>query len=175
MKKGRTNIFLTGMMGTGKSTVGRHLAHRLGMTFVDTDDALEEVTGMLIREILEQYSENRFRDMESALFHEMAQQANHVFSTGGGIVLRKQNRDVLKHHGLTILLRAHPRFLAKRIGDRTTRPLLDDADDIELRLKQIWNRRKKWYESTAHLIVDTDELSQEEMTQSIINHLADET
>lgn len=167
----RRNIFLTGMMGTGKSTAGKQLAEMLGMKFIDTDEQIETVTGMSIKEIFKKLGEKRFRDIESTYFREKALEDNQVFSTGGGIVLRKENRNVLKNKGFTILLRVQPRSLSERIGTSSTRPLLRSAENVEERLSGIWYDRKTYYESTADLIIDADDLDPEYVVKTITDFL----
>ena len=100
------NLFIIGMMGSWKSTVGRKLADNMGMEFVDTDDAIEEVTEMKISDIFSEFGEDRFREMETAFFIEKAKQTGQVFSTGGGIVLESENRKVLKKNGTLFFLNA---------------------------------------------------------------------
>ena len=87
------------MMGSWKSTVGRKLAEALNLEFIDTDDAIEEVTEMKISDIFREFGEDRFREMETAFFLEKSKQTGHVFSTGGGIVLSSQNRKDLLNNG----------------------------------------------------------------------------
>ena len=95
------NIFLIGMMGSWKSTVGSKLASTLDMEFIDTDDAIEEITEMKISDIFREFGEERFREMETAFFVEKAKQSGQVFSTGGGIVLSSENQKVLIENGTT--------------------------------------------------------------------------
>jgi len=165
------NIFLTGMMGTGKSTVGNQLAKLLKMTFIDTDEYAEKKTGKTIREIFQEFGEEEFRLIESEYFQNKARDSNQVFSTGGGIVIREKNRKVLRNNGYTVLLRVHPKSLANRIGTSYTRPLLQNTDNMEERLTKIWNDRKSLYESTADLIIDADNLTYEEVVKIIVNQL----
>lgn len=169
-RKSKHNIFLIGMMSSGKTTVGKQIAQKLNMEFVDIDDIVEKVTDTPIPEIFEKYGEKRFRDMEGAFFREKAMQTNQVFATGGGVVLDNKNRQVLKNSGITILLRTRSDSLSKRIRSTVSRPLLQDADDLEDRLAFIWDERKSYYESTAHFIVDTDKLSPEIVVQIIIHN-----
>ncbi|MDP6570474.1 MAG: shikimate kinase, partial [Candidatus Marinimicrobia bacterium] len=91
------NLFLIGMMGSWKSTVGKKLAIALNMEFVDTDDVIEEVTEMKVSDIFSEFGEVRFREMELAFFKEKSKQTGHIFSTGGGIVLQTENRNILKN------------------------------------------------------------------------------
>ena len=165
------NIFLIGMMGSWKSTIGSKLAEVLNMEFIDTDDAIEEVTTMKIAEIFLEFGENKFREMEEAFFSEKAKQDGQVFSTGGGIILSKKNRKVLKNNGICFFLNASPQILADRIYNTIKRPLLTDSDNLEDRLQKIWHNRSKFYRNCAHHIVKTDELKPPEVLDEIIKIL----
>lgn len=172
-KSRRKNIFLIGMMGSGKTSVGRLLAGELKMTFVDIDETIETVTEKSISEIFKEYGEQGFRELEGAFFREKAGQNNQVFSTGGGIILDEKNREVLHHKGFTVLLKASPDSLAKRIRNPATRPLLYSSHDLQGRLTQIWNKRQKLYESVARLSIATDDLAPGEAAERIIDYIRD--
>ena len=158
-------------MGSWKSTVGRKLAATLDMEFIDTDDAIEEMTEMKIADIFREFDEKRFREMETAFFVEKAKQSGHVFSTGGGIVLSAENRKVLKENGTTFLLDAFPKTLTDRIHNTTNRPLLTDSDNIEDRLQNIWQERRELYRNCAHHVIKTDELKPPEVLDEILKIL----
>jgi len=165
------NLFIIGMMGSWKSTVGRKLAQNMAMEFVDTDDAIEEVTEMKISDIFREFGEDRFREMETAFFIEKAKQTGQVFSTGGGIVLESENRKVLKKYGTTFFLNASIETLTNRIHNTTKRPLLANSENMQLRLEQIWNERKSFYKSSAHHTIDTDNLNPTQVLDEILNFL----
>ena len=165
------NLFLIGMMGSWKSTVGRKLALALKMEFVDTDDAIEEVTEMKISDIFREFGEIRFREMESAYFNEKAKQSGLVFSTGGGIVLEAVNRIGLQNKGICFLLAASPKTLSQRIQNTTKRPLLTESDNLEAQLQKIWDERSDYYRESAHHIIATDELQPEEVIEEIMKIL----
>ena len=165
------NLFLIGMMGSWKSTVGHQLADNMGMEFVDTDDAIEEVTDMKISDIFREFGEDRFREMETAFFIEKAKQTGQVFSTGGGIVLGPENRKVLKQYGTTFFLNASIEILADRIHNTTKRPLLTQSDNVQLRLEQIWQERESFYKDSAHHIIDTNNLNSTQVLDEILNLL----
>ena len=109
------NLFLIGMMGSWKSTVGRKLAETIKMEFVDIDDAIEEVTEMKISDIFQEFGETRFREMETAFFSEKSKQENQIFSTGGGVIMDPRNRNVLKKNGTTIFLNASIEKLDRKL------------------------------------------------------------
>ena len=171
------NLFLIGMMGSWKSTVGCKLAATLEMEFIDTDDAIEEINEMKMADIFKEFGEKRFREMEKAFFIEKAKQPGQIFSTGGGIILRKENRKVLQNCGICFFLEASPQTLADRIHNTTKRPLLTDSDNIEDRLKTIWNDRSQLYINSAHHIIKTDNLEPPQVLNEIIKilevHIAD--
>lgn len=166
-----SNIFLIGMMGSWKSTVGRKLAKKLRMNFVDTDDAIEEIMSMKVSEIFQEFGEQRFRDMESSYFAEKSKQHGFIFSTGGGIVLDENNRNILQSNGLCFLLEASPKTLAYRIKNTAKRPLLNNTDDTENRLIKIWNERKEFYHFSAHHIVSTEKIQPNAVVEKILNLL----
>ena len=157
-------------MGSWKSTVGRKLSDALNLEFIDTDDAIEEVTEMKISDIFRDFGEDRFREMETAFFIEKAKQAGQVFSTGGGIVLNPENRKVLKY-GTTFFLNASTNTLANRIHNTTKRPLLANSENLETCLEKIWNERKSLYIGSAHHTIDTDNLNPKLVLYEILNFL----
>ena len=159
------------MMGSWKSTVGRKLADNMGMEFVDTDDAIEEVTEMKISDIFREFGEDRFREMETAYFIEKAKQTGQVFSTGGGLILGYQNRKVLKKYGTTFFLKASIETLADRIHNTKERPLLTVSENLQIRLEQIWKERKSFYRNSAHHMIDTDDVNPTQVLDEILNLL----
>ena len=165
------NLFLIGMMGSWKSTVGRKLAQSMDMEFIDTDDAIEEIMEMKISDIFSEFGEDRFREMETAFFIEKAKQTGQVFSTGGGIVLGSENRKVLKQYGTTFFLNASIEILADRIHNTTKRPLLSQSDNVQLRLERIWQKRESFYKDSAHHIIDTNNLNSAQVLDEILNLL----
>ena len=165
------NLFLIGMMGSWKTTVGRKLAATLDMEFIDTDDAIEEMTEMKVTDIFREFDEKRFREMETAFFVEKAKQSGHVFSTGGGIVLEKDNRNVLQNSGVCFFLDASRKILAQRIHNTDKRPLLADSDNLEDRLKTIWQDRSELYKNSAHHIIKTDKLKPAQVLDEILKIL----
>ena len=165
------NIFLIGMMGSWKSTVGKKLSKKLGLNFVDTDDAIEEIMSMKVSEIFQEFGEPRFREMESSYFAEKSKQQKFIFSTGGGIVLDEYNRNILQSNGFCFLLEASPKTLAYRIKNTAIRPLLKNTDDTENLLTRIWNERKEFYYSSAHHIISTEKLQPNGVVSQILELL----
>ena len=170
MRNESKNIFLIGMMGSWKSTVGRELAISLDLKFIDTDDEIEESTEQSIVDIFKQRGETQFRKMETAYFIEKSQQPGFVISTGGGIVAMEANRNALKNNGITIFLKASPETLSYRIKNTDKRPLLHGNDAL-FQLSSIWKERKVFYEASAHLTIETDRLNPAQVLDVIIKKL----
>ena len=165
------NLYLIGMMGSWKSTVGRKLAEAIGMEFIDTDDAIEEVTEMKISEIFSKFGESRFREMETAFFIEKAKQSGQVFATGGGIVLESTNRKILQSNGTSFFLSASTDILTTRLHNTKKRPLISDDKNLKSCLEQIWEDRKNYYIDSAHHTIQTDDLSPPQVLDKILNLL----
>ncbi|MDR0481432.1 MAG: shikimate kinase [Gallionellaceae bacterium] len=152
----QTRCALIGMPGCGKSTVGRHLARRLGLPFVDMDQRLEEQLGCSISQYFEQCGEAAFREREAAALSELAAQTGPlVLSTGGGAVLRPGNRDALRRgFAPVIYLRTSPEELFRRLRHDTVRPLLQVSDPLA-RLRDLYQSRDPLYRETAHYVIET--------------------
>ena len=159
-------IFLTGYMGTGKTSVSLCLGKRLSIPVVDMDAEIERRSGMSINEIFKYKGEESFRDMETALLRELSDKDTSVIvSCGGGVVLRKENRDILKKQN-TILLIADPAAVLKRLSTDNTRPLLKDKKSIS-EIRDMMDIRMPLYRSCARQIIDTDKISPEEVCSLI--------
>lgn len=148
------NIIFIGLMGAGKTTVGRQLAKQLGKTFYDTDHEIEKRTGVKIPVIFDLEGEAGFRKREAAVIEEMAHQTNIVLATGGGAVLAQKNRKVLKENGCVIYLRATVNDLYKRMRHDKQRPLLQNVD-IKAKLETLYQERNPIYTEMADMILDT--------------------
>lgn len=142
-------IALIGMPATGKTSMGRRLAKHYGLAFDDLDQLLVRELGCSIAEYFEQMGEEAFRDMETRLLQRHAENAsNCILATGGGVVLRSQNREILKKHYCVIYLRARPEVLLWRVRNDRTRPLLQVSDPLA-RLKALYEVRHPLYQETA--------------------------
>jgi shikimate kinase len=148
------NIFFIGLMGAGKTTVGKIIAKNLGKTFYDTDQVIEQRTGVKVATIFELEGEEGFRKRETAMIEELSQLDNIVMATGGGAVLLPENRLMLKQHGYVIYLRANVHDLWHRMRNDKQRPLLQNVD-VRAKLTQLYQERNPFYTETASLIVDT--------------------
>jgi shikimate kinase len=147
------NIVLTGFMGTGKSTVGRLLAHGLDFTFVDVDARIETEAGKSISRIFQSDGEEHFRKLEAKLAVELAAKDHQVIATGGGFVLNPHNITVFKPCGVIVTLTATPEVIYKRIKEERQRPLLAVADPLA-RISELLLERAPYYQN-ADLTVDT--------------------
>ncbi len=148
------NIFLIGMMGAGKTSVGRVLAKRLNKVFYDSDHVIEERTGVKIPVIFEIEGEPGFRHRESAVLDELTALDDVVLATGGGAVLAQENRDRLRTRGTVVYLRASVKDLLNRTRHDKNRPLLQTADP-RARLNELYEMRDPLYREVAHVTIDT--------------------
>ena len=142
------------MMGAGKTTVGRQLAQRLGKSFVDTDQDIEQRTGVAVKVIFEIEGEAGFRKRESEALDRLTAMTDLVLATGGGAVLDAGNRQWLSERGFVIYLHAQPRDLWMRTRNDKTRPLLQ-TDDPRARIQALYDFRDPLYRQVADLVVDT--------------------
>ncbi|MCZ4312355.1 shikimate kinase [Comamonadaceae bacterium G21597-S1] len=146
---------LVGLPGSGKSTVGRHLARRLQLPFVDSDQVIEARLGYSIRQYFEQEGEARFRDLEAQVIDELTRDPRRgVLSTGGGSVLRPENRRHLHDRGRVIYLKSSPEELFRRLRHDRNRPLLQVEDPLS-RLRELYEIRDPLYRETAHFTIET--------------------
>jgi shikimate kinase len=164
------NLFLVGMMGAGKTTLGRALAQRTGLDFVDTDRVLIERTGVPVATIFEIEGEDGFRKRESDVLAELAERQGCVVATGGGAVLAEDNRRVMRAAGTVIYLRARLESLWERTRHDTSRPLLATPDP-RATLAQILEKRDPLYRDAAHLIVETGSQSAAVLVNRVMSAL----
>jgi shikimate kinase len=147
-------VALVGLPGAGKSAIGRRLAQRLQLPFVDSDHVIEERIGCSIRDYFEREGEAGFRDLEQSVIAELAAAPHGVVATGGGAVLREANRTQLRDHFHVIYLRSSPEDLFRRLRHDVKRPLLQVADPLG-RLRELHDARDPLYRETAHETVET--------------------
>lgn len=151
----RGNLFLVGLPGAGKSTLGRQLARRLRKPFVDADTELEKRLGVSIATIFEIEGESGFRDREQDVIADLTAMEGVVLSTGGGAVIRPDNRVRLRDNGTVIYLHAEPVTLWARLRHSRNRPLLQTADPLA-RLAELYRQRDALYRETAAHVVESD-------------------
>jgi shikimate kinase len=148
------NIALVGMPGCGKSTVARHAARQLGLGFVDTDHEIEARIGVSIRDFFATHGETAFRDVESEVVSDVVQRQGCIIATGGGAVLREQNRHALRGRCTVVYLRSTPEDLARRLRNDLKRPLLQGSDPVR-RMRELYRDRDAHYRDTAQFILET--------------------
>ena len=167
-------IVLVGLMGAGKSTVGRRLAKRLGLPFVDTDTEIEEAAGATTAELFERYGETEFRDGERRLVSRLIDGTVRVIATGGGAFIDPATRQLLNERAITVWLDAPVEVLAERTGRRDTRPLLRGGDR-SAKLARLSEQRQPMY-AEAHIHVRTGNGAHSHVVEAIIaaviDHLA---
>jgi len=165
-----TSCFLIGLPGSGKSTVGRQLARRISLPFFDSDHVIEQRLSCSIREFFEREGEARFRDIEAAVLDELTAGPACVVSTGGGSVLRQENRDHLHQRGSVVYLRSTPEEVFRRLRYDRNRPLLQVADPLQ-RLKDLFAVRDPLYRETAHFMIETGRPSVAMLVNMIVMQL----
>lgn len=163
---GPENIYLVGLMGAGKTSVGRLLAKRMGKAFFDSDAEIESATGVRIPLIFEIEGESGFRAREEKMIEKLTALSGIVLATGGGAVLSSANRNLLKSHGRIIYLRATAEDLWRRTRRDRNRPLLQTANPLA-KLKELHALRDPLYMQIADLIVDTGAQSVGNLTSKI--------
>ena len=161
------NIFLVGVMGAGKTTVGRLLAKKLNRTFVDTDVEIEKRCGVPIPMIFEMEGEAGFRKREAQVIDELTKEKNLVLATGGGAVLLPENRKNLKERGTVFYLRANPHELWLRTRNDKGRPLLNN-NDPKGTLEKLYAIRDPLYRETAHHVIDTGKPSVAQLVNTLM-------
>jgi shikimate kinase len=171
-KYGSRNIFLVGLMGAGKTTVGRMLAKRLNLAFGDSDREIENRTGVVVPTIFEIEGEEGFRRRETKVIADMTARRDSVLATGGGAVLRQENRDNLKANGFVIYLNAPPHVLWERTRHDKNRPLLR-VDDPLRKLQELFFVRDPIYREVADLVVDDGKGNAQAIVQMLAKEVSD--
>jgi len=162
----KKNIVLIGFMGTGKTTVGKILAKKLGMNFVDVDELIEKTAGLKISAVFARFGEAYFRDIETEIIKSITKNSSQVIATGGGAVLRDENLNALKSNGVVFCLTASEELIFDRIKDNNERPLLQVENPKE-KIRELLAKRMPRY-MMADFIINTDGLTQEEVSEKII-------
>lgn len=168
------NVILVGFRCAGKTTVGKQLAQRTGMPFVDCDEHIEQRTGLAISEIFERCGESFFRELESQAIAELCKQQGVVIAMGGGAILRHKNVLNMKRHGKVVYLKIDPETAVLRIrsdpASRRRRPRLSEAP-LEEEVRRQMELRESYYRRAADLVVRADEREVEEIVTEIIRQL----
>ena len=164
-------VVLVGLMGVGKSTVGRRLAKRLGLSFVDSDAAIEDASGYSAAEVFERYGERDFRDGERRLVARLIEGDVRVIATGGGAYVDPRTRELLNERAITVWLDAPVEILAERTGRRNTRPLLRNGDRKDT-LERLSEERRPSY-AEAHIHVKSGDGAHKDVVDAIVRALED--
>ena len=163
----RTNIVLVGFMGSGKSSIGRIVAGRLGFLFVDTDLVISQRAGMEISQIFAREGEDGFRARETEAIESLGDLNRCVIATGGGAVLREKNRALLRELGFVVCLAASEEVIFERVARNTRRPLLQ-TENPRATVSQMLAARQPFYEQAAEVIVDTSALAHSQSADAVI-------
>ncbi len=163
------NLYLVGMMGAGKTTVGRLLATQLGYRFVDTDTVISQVAGQSITQLFAEKGEAAFRQLESKVLEQVCAYTYLAIATGGGIVLRRENWSYLRH-GLIVWLDVPTELLYARLAHDTTRPLLQDADPLG-QLQTLLKQRQPLYAQADLRVTVTNEETPEQIALRVLEEI----
>lgn len=167
------NVVLTGFMATGKTDVGRLLATRLGFAFLDCDGEIEREQGMTVSDIFVRFGEDGFRDREAAVIARLSEREHVVIATGGGAVLRSENRARLRKNGVIVCLTASPETILRRTEGTHHRPLLTVPNPLD-RIRELIKLRRPFYED-ADILIDTEGKSPAEVAEEILDGLKEIT
>jgi shikimate kinase len=162
------NIIFIGMMGTGKTTIGKALSQQIGWKWTDTDEEIVKRTGKTIPDLFLQNGEQAFRDLETSVLSDLLLSRNRIITTGGGIVLKQLNRQMMRQGGWVVGLKAPVEVLIERVKNDQNRPLLQG--NLEERMNTLYNERAPLYDF-ADLMIDTSESSIEAIVHTITEFL----
>jgi len=165
------HVVLVGLMGTGKSTIGKDLAGLLGVNFIDTDQVIEQTEGRTISDVFSTDGEAYFRYIESNIFKQiLAKNEPSIIATGGGIVLSEENRIAMKN-SYVIRLNASPEEIYGRVFENKNRPLLANSEDIRAKIINLSQQREPLYKKVANYTVNTDDKDKSMIVEEIISLL----
>ena len=162
-------ITLVGLMGSGKSMLGKRLARQLGMPFADSDKAIEDNAGLTISNIFDIAGDAKFREIEERIIAELITNGPMVLATGGGAICQTNTAELLQKHSVVVWLKAEPETLMARIGTTATRPLLSGNDPLG-KLRQLSVDRQQHYQK-AHIHLNTDGMSSDKALVTLIEAL----
>ncbi len=164
------NLILVGMMGSGKTTMGRALSKHLGKVFVDSDEEIQHRTGVTIPHIFDVEGEAGFRMRESAAIAELVKRENLVLATGGGAVLAEQNRLAMQQNGIVIYLKASVHDLWQRTRHDRNRPLLQTGDP-HAKLTELYQQRDAFYQQVADIVIQSGKQSVHTLMLHVVNEI----
>jgi shikimate kinase len=159
------------MPGSGKSTIGKAASARLGLAYVDVDQEIEQQSGCSVRAFFERHGEQAFRDLETEVLRSLLVGPPCLIATGGGVVLREENRQALRSRALCVYLEASPRLLWSRLRRDRRRPLLQFSD-AEQRLRGMSAEREPLYRETAAIVIETDGFSFNGVVDELVARVA---
>jgi len=165
------NIFIVGLMGSGKTSIGKLLAKRTGRLFIDTDNEIIKELGMTITEIFNKFGKNYFRDLEHKILSKVKSIENHVISTGGGVILKLENIKIMKNSGTIIFLDIDVETQLSRVRNKKNRPLLDSNNMVES-LVNIKKERDYIYKNISDYIISISEKNKSEIVGEIQNYIS---
>jgi len=160
------HLILIGMMGSGKTTVGKSLSEKISLPWIDSDQSIEAQCKKSITAMFETDGEAFFRNQETSFCKNLAKLPPHIISTGGGIILSQENRNLLRKYGHVFWLKASIPKLLSRLQNSQDRPLLANTN-LEEKLTTLMTNRSERYKSCAHFIIETDALSPTQITEKI--------
>ncbi|WP_428355540.1 shikimate kinase [Methyloprofundus sp.] len=163
----KKNIYLIGLMGAGKTTVGRLLAKSLGVPFYDSDKAIEDITGVDIATIFEFEGEKGFRVRENKMIKELTDLEDIVLATGGGVILNEENRQRLKENGFVVYLKCSVDRIVDRTSRNSQRPLLN-VDDPRDKIQTILDERESLYMDCADFVIDSGQIQSKAAVKEIL-------
>lgn len=166
------NIVLTGFMGVGKTTIGQLLAEKLSVAFFDTDKIIEQNTDMTVSELFEKLGEKEFRKYETEVVNLLSSTEGCVISCGGGIVLNKQNIEMLSKNGIVVYLEADIDTIVKRISSDTSRPIIAAMENPKKEIEMLFNKRKQFYQNNDFSF-NVANLTPDEIVTEIIKSVKD--
>lgn len=169
----KTNIFLIGFMGAGKSSVAARLSEELRTPCLELDEIISEQVSMSVSKIFEHCGEEYFRDLESDAIADAAKLEGCIVSCGGGAVLRRKNVEMMKASGIIVLLTAHPKTILDRIKDNEDRPLLSRSNKSVEYISNMMDIRREQYEAAANVIIDTECKTIPEVCDELLRKVAD--
>ncbi len=157
-------------MGAGKTTIGKILSQKLNYNFVDLDLHIEKKQGISISEMFEKHGEKYFRDVETESLRKISEKSNQIISTGGGIVIKDENWEIMRNNGVSVYLKASIETLFNRVKHKSTRPLLNVENPFE-KVKEIFSSRESLYEK-SDIILNREGIETGDVAMAIVRELA---
>lgn len=165
-------IILIGFMGVGKTSVGKALAQKLNIDFIDTDCEIEKYANRTIPDIFEIYGENHFRELETKVLKDLIQKDDIIISTGGGIIISKENREILKDEEKIIFLDANAETIIEHLSKEVNkRPLLKDSENLHRRIDELMSMRYNKYKEVCDICIDVNGKNIDEVVSQILVYI----